>query len=338
MITSLFIVASASGSIGTGHLSRQFELASSAKAHGFDVFLFGSFSDAWRQRFSSKGVKCISGDLFPTPDETLAKVRGLLLRTETTWIIRDNYGLRKDFNEYVSTEYGHFVEFDDMPRSGRTYEVLVNPALSQEKYSPDGDHIVNSGTAILGASASIIRSELRELRSLFSNSRSDGAFKGLVSFGYSDPTDASSLLWGCSPSSVTASWEYLLGPDYSGELRTGMAAKQRRTLTLEGLLGIEYFNYQLGIGAGGVSSYERAFCGIPSINFALVENQMGAASILEENHAALFLSTIESDSINSAVDKLMDISAWNSFRDAGMDLVDGLGAERLLIEIMGRMR
>jgi hypothetical protein len=35
---------------------------------------------------------------------------------------------------------------------------------------------------------------------------------------------------------------------------------------------------------------------------------------------------------------MMDVSAWNSFRDAGMDLVDGLGAERLLIEIMGRMR
>ena len=337
-MASLFIVASASSSIGTGHLSRQFELARSAKAHGFDVFLFGSFSDAWLQSFSSKGVKCIPGSSFPTPDETLAKVRGLLLRPETTWIIRDNYGLRTDFNEYVSTEYGHFVEFDDMSKSGRTYEILVNPGLSQAGYRPEDDHLVNSGTAILGASASIIRSELRELRSVFSNLKPDGAFKGLVSFGYSDPTDASSMLWDCSPSSVTSSWEYLLGPDYSGILKTGMAAKQKKTFALEKFLGIEYFGYQLGIGAGGVSSYERAFCGIPSINFGLIENQIGAASILEENQAALFLSTIESKSVKSAVDRLTDISAWNSFRDAGMDLVDGLGAERLLIEIMGRMR
>jgi len=338
MITSLFIVASGSRSIGTGHLSRQFELACSARAHGFDVFLFGSFSDAWLLRFSSKGVKCVSGSSFPTPDETLAEARGLLLRPETTWIIRDNYGLLTNFNEYVSIEYGHFVEFDDTSRSGRTYEILVNPALSQGEYSPESDHIVNSGTAILGASASIIRSELRELRSVFNNLRSDGGFKGIVSFGYSDPTDASSLLWNSSLSSVVSVWEYLLGPDYSGKLKTGMATKQKKTFVLEGLLGMEYFSYQLGIGAGGVSSYERAFCGIPSINFALVGNQIGAASILEDNQAALFLRDIESDSVNNAVDRMMDVSAWSSFRDAGMDLVDGLGAERLLIEIMGRMR
>jgi len=338
MITHLFIVASASSSIGTGHLSRQLELARSAKSHGFGVFLFGSFSDLWLQRFSSHGVKCIPGSAFPTPDETLAKIRGLLLAPETTWIIRDNYGLRTDFNEYVSSEYSHFVEFDDTSRSGRTYEILVNPALSWAGYSPESDDIINSGTAILGASASIIRSELRELRSVSSNLRSDGVFKGIVSFGYSDPTDASSLLWDNSPSSVDSSWDYLLGPDYSGALKTGMAAKQKKTFALERLLGKEYFSYQLGIGAGGVSSYERAFCGIPSINFGLIENQVGAASILQENKAALFLSTIESESVKSAVNKLMDSSVWSSFRDAGMDLVDGLGAERLLIEIMGRMR
>jgi spore coat polysaccharide biosynthesis predicted glycosyltransferase SpsG len=284
------------------------------------------------------GVKCIPASSFPTPEETLAEARGQMLCPETTWLVRDNYGLREDFNEHVSDEYKHFVEFDDTSRMGRTYEILVNPAVSKEVFKSKGDRQLNSGTEILGASASIIRLELRELRSTVSNLKFDRTRKGLVSFGYSDPTDESSLIWGSLPSSAGASWEFLLGPDYLGGLRLGMAVDQKRTFSLEGLLGVEYFSYQLGIGAGGVSSYERAFCGIPSINFAPVENQIGAASILEKSNAALFLRDTDSDSINSAVDKLHDSSVWTSLREAGMELVDGLGAERLLVEIMERMR
>jgi len=337
MIT-LFVVASGSRSIGTGHLSRQLELASSAKAYGFEVFLYGSFSDLWLHRFTSKGVKCIPGSSFPTPEDTIAEIRGLMLSPETTWLVRDNYGLREDFNEHVSANYEHLVEFDDTSRMGRTFEILVNPAVSEEEYTFTGDCRLNSGTTILGANASIIRSELRELRSTFSNLKFNGARKGLVSFGFSDPTDESSLIWGSLSSPASSSWEFLLGPDYLGVLRLGMDADQKRTFSLEGLLGVEYFGFQLGIGAGGVSSYERAFCGIPSINFAPLENQIGAASILEKSNSALFLRNTDSDSINSAVDKLHDSSVWTSLRDAGMDLVDGLGAERMLVEIMERMR
>jgi len=335
---SVFIIASGSGSIGTGHLSRQLEVASSAKLKGLNVFLMGHLSSAWLERFSSIGVRCIVSREFPTSDEVLRQALSLSLNPKLTWIIRDNYGLNPSFNLDMSQEYPHLAEFDDVPKSGRIYEILVNPGLSREQYSPEEDQILNTGTAILGAKAAIVGSELRELRTHRNNLTSNGAFKGLVSFGYSDPTDASSLFWGCPLSSFTPSWEYLLGPDYSGSLKTGMAAKQKKTFALEGPLREEYFSYQLGIGAGGVSSYERAFCGIPSINFALIENQMGAAILLEENQAALCLSTFESESVNSAVERLMDVSAWGSFRDAGMDLVDGLGAERLLTELLERIR
>ena len=48
-------------------------------------------------------------------------------------------------------------------------------------------------------------------------------------------------------------------------------------------------NFDFAIGAAGLSAYERAFLGIPSINIPLAKNQIGISRILASNGAALEL-------------------------------------------------
>jgi len=334
--TLIFIVASGSREIGTGHLSRQFELASLSLARGFEVFLFGSYSHVWLARFTAAGVHCIPGRIYPTATETLKKMRELALHAENTWIVRDNYGLNLAFNQEVSEHFGHLVHFDDLPSTGESYEILVNPGVSKDSYDSDADHILNSGTALLGASSSIIRMDLRKLRHSDAPKHLNSPWRGLVSFGFSDPTDAASALWACLPRSQNIDWQFLLGPDYFGSLETGSVDLNKSAFVIEGLLGKEYFNFQLGIGGGGVSAFERAFCGIPSLNFAILENQKGVSLILEKEGAALALDHISPEGVQKAIEQLSEPDAWGAFRDAGMELVDGRGGDRLLDMITER--
>lgn len=334
--TCIFIVASGSREIGTGHLSRQFELACLAMSRGFEVFLFGHYSPSWLARFKGAGVNCVPGPLFPESWQTLKKTRELELNPETTWIIRDNYGLRPEFSQEVSQQFGHFVHFDDLPTIGATYEILVNPGISRDSYDSDADHILNSGTALLGASSSIIRMELRKLRYSASPGKLNRLSRGLVSFGFSDPTDATTALWDCIPRSPDLDWKFLLGPDYSGGLKTERVDGGKSTFMLKGLLGKEYFDFRLGIGSGGVSAFERAFCGVPSLNFAILANQKGVSFILESEGAALALEHISAEGVQKAIERLSERDAWNTFREAGMELVDGRGGDRLLDMITER--
>jgi len=333
---SIFIVASGSRDIGNGHLSRQFELACLSLARGFEVFLFGLYSQVWLARFTAVGVHCSLGQIYPTAAETLEKTREFALHAGSTWIVRDNYGLNLSFNQEVSEHFGHLVHFDDLPSVGETYEILVNPGVSKDSYDPDADHILNSGTALLGASSSIIRMDLRQLRHLAAPVQPDSPWRGLVSFGYSDPTDAASDLWTCLPRSQNIDWQFLLGPDYLGSLKSGNADLNKSAFVIEGLLGKEYFNFQLGIGGGGVSAFERAFCGIPSLNFAILENQRGVSLILDKGGAALALENVSPEGVRNAIEQLSEPEAWGTFRDAGMELVDGRGGDRLLDMIAER--
>lgn len=334
--TSILIIASGSKEIGTGHLSRQFELASLASRRGFEVFLFGSFSQAWHQRFTSVGVRCYAGQEFPTGAQTLEKARELELNPTSTWIIRDNYGLEMAFSQEVSRKFSHLVHFDDLPGTGRTYEILVNSGVDRDSYDSNLDLTINSGEALLAAGAAIIRSELRILRQSKHLRQLKKFRKGLVSFGFSDPTDATYDLWQCMGNLDGTEWNFLLGPDYSGSLMKGLTGKNKRTFTIEGLMNEDYFNFDLGIGAGGVSAFERAFCGIPSLNFALLENQKGVSHILDKGGASIRLETANKVDVGRAIATLLEPTRWAEFRDAGMELVDGRGGDRLLDMMVAR--
>jgi RimJ/RimL family protein N-acetyltransferase len=90
--------------------------------------------------------------------------------------------------------------------------------------------------------------------------------------------------------------------------------------------------HQMAIGAAGISSWERACLGIPSIIIQLAENQSTNCSNLVKSGAALSisLSSITSDLLN-AYRQL--IAKWAKLRSINLLLCDGLGASRVLTQI-----
>ena len=81
-----------------------------------------------------------------------------------------------------------------------------------------------------------------------------------------------------------------------------------------------------------MSSYERAFLGIPSINFPLAENQAGIANILSECNAAIKGEFCSSWFVSHEIDfvNLLKPESALVMAKSGMALVDGYGASRIL--------
>ena len=88
----------------------------------------------------------------------------------------------------------------------------------------------------------------------------------------------------------------------------------------------------ISIGAAGSTSWERACLGLPSIVIPLADNQREIAQKLDVSKAAIL---IELDDIDSSLaKKIAEIAVrWESIHDANLQLCDGLGVNRLMLEL-----
>ncbi len=91
------------------------------------------------------------------------------------------------------------------------------------------------------------------------------------------------------------------------------------------------FAADIGIGAGGVSTWERAVLGLPSISLVLADNQRGLALELDRRGALLALETSElSADLPAAFAKLIgDGPLRRSLSETSAALCDGQGAARV---------
>ena len=87
----------------------------------------------------------------------------------------------------------------------------------------------------------------------------------------------------------------------------------------------------VGIGAGGISSLERCSAGVPSINFALADNQLFNSQILENEGVALNggpISILQFEQFDDHFKKVFHTKNFNLMRQHAMTFLDGQGANR----------
>jgi spore coat polysaccharide biosynthesis predicted glycosyltransferase SpsG len=335
-VRTVVIIASASSKTGAGHVARQYEVARELQANDFKVVFVGDIADNWRARIQRDGASTLLAPPSITALDFLTLLKDLKLPPKSTWIIRDNYSLEPNFDEEVSGVFPHYVIFDDLPTPYQVYEILVNQGVPWSSRDQLGGRRLNSGFEILGAEAAVVRSELHRLRDESAKSDLPRRNGCLISFGSSDPGDFSYKVWEMIPRILDDRSEFCLGPFYEGALRVSYSEYLRRVSRPADPLGHQYFTSKFAIGAAGVSAYERAFCGLPSINFTVVPNQMGVASILQESGASIQLEALNIESLSSAVHTLSNFDTWTAIEQAGLELVDGRGAARLVTAILER--
>jgi spore coat polysaccharide biosynthesis predicted glycosyltransferase SpsG/L-amino acid N-acyltransferase YncA len=95
----------------------------------------------------------------------------------------------------------------------------------------------------------------------------------------------------------------------------------------------------MAIGAGGVTTWERCYFGLPTVVMAVAENQESGARILGDAGVILYLGRspdVTERTIRAAIDTLIASRSLTSrLRTASRALVDGLGAERVANRMLG---
>jgi len=128
----------------------------------------------------------------------------------------------------------------------------------------------------------------------------------------------------------------------------GALAAQREVGALAGLPGVEVSHHvrdpaslfsvcDAAISAAGVTTWELLCIGVPTAVLVVAENQAGVAALAADHGAAIGLSVgdVEGGAVVEVVEHLADPATQRRLHDAGQDLVDGRGAERVCSSLTG---
>lgn len=155
----------------------------------------------------------------------------------------------------------------------------------------------------------------------------------LVTFGQRDSNERTlCVVKGLLQVSGLYRAKIVVGQDYNGEEEVQEAVSSDTRLQLvrnPDDLPAMFDQFDLSIGAPGVSQYERACCGLPTMLVAQNERQEQLVSAWAASGAAIGVPA-QASCIAAGIESLdKDRARLAAIRRAGLDCVDGRGAQRL---------
>lgn len=324
---ALAIRADGGASIGAGHVMRSLALA-----------------DAWQRRGGTVDWFCTP---LPAMLDNLLGSRGIALRRlehaedwdavrtwsaehRGAWVSIDGYGFCRGADGLHAAGARVLVIDDDGRWPRYTSDLLLNQNIGAERVSY---RAAPSTRRLLGPSFVLLRSEFRRQTSPV-RSVDQPARRLFVSFGGHDARGltrrvAQLLLSTCSDVEVDAAGGVVADviPPVSTRLRwhvgTDLSAVMREA--------------DLAVVSAGSICYELAYLGVPALTVIVADNQQGIAHGLHRAGVARDLGwadELSDRAIVDAVESLRHDPARGAMSRAGRALVDGDGADRVLLEML----
>ncbi|QKJ25044.1 hypothetical protein HRU87_02255 [Aquiluna borgnonia] len=332
----LIIIASSNSQIGGGHLSRQLVLADEALRRGWEVSLIGHMRAHEMTLLRGRGIEYFAVSDHRSLAEHLIAIQSISQKIRNGILVIDNYELLEPFTQ-MRDELGlPQVHFEDGGGFENLADVIVNSGLSNsENFEIANIPSERCSFSIVGPQAAMIRSDLKTIkkaRRLISDNPHD--LLGYVNFGLSNKRKLLNIIFSQLESLNNFGWTVVEGIPDSNLKRVcrSEGGGKRATVPMKRVM----LSADFAIGGGGLSAYERAYVGIPSVTVVLSDNQRGIAKILQQAGAAITLDTrwtTESDLLAGALEQLGDPEIRAQMSQAGKTAVDGLGAGRVMNQI-----
>ena len=339
--------------IGSGHLIRCRTLAEALRRRGAEVRF------VCRQHRGNL-IRLLSEAAFPVqvlpPPEQLgeagedygawlgvspevdAQETGLALGGERPdWLVVDHYGLDAVWERRLRPQVERILVIDDLANRSHDCDVLLDQNSSQDGEGRYRGLVPEACRLLMGPRYALLRPEYGAYRQT-QEPRTGEVRRVFVFFGGSD----SQNMTGRVLTALTArefeglAVDVVVGANHPCRDELQRQARERPNTVLHGPrphLADLMARADLGIGAGGTTTWERCCLGLPTLVVSIADNQVAACEALAAEGAIAYLgpaATVDVMGLRRAIaSRLEKASALQAMSVSAQGQVDGLGTARL---------
>ncbi len=339
---NLLVRVDASIKIGTGHLMRCMALAQAwQNIGGRAIFAIATQATPVEDRLVSEGMDVVHLSVEPGNAEDAIKTANLARQLGATWVVVDGYHFGAEYQRIIKNCGLRLLFIDDYGHAQLYWADLV---LNQNIYAHEGLYPNRSPETklLLGTRYALLRREFCKWQG-WTRKILPVARKVLVTLGGSDPDNVTlTVIQGLQRVDVPELEAVVVvggsNPHYE-KLQAAVDASpfpislERNVTNMPELMAWA----DVAISAGGSTTWELAFMGLPSLVLVLADNQRAIAEKLGEMGVAVNLGWHEdvyAAEIAQAMKQLLVSSGIRAEMSRhGQELIDGEGTARVLMHL-----
>lgn len=342
----LLIRADASSQIGTGHIMRCLALAQTWQdARGEAIFVMATSAPALEKRLQSEGIKVVHLSVLLGSAEDAKETARTAQQLDASWIVVDGYHFDGKYQQIIKDTGLHLLFIDDYGHADHYYADIV---LNQNIYAHEGLYANRKPYTqlLLGTRYALLRREFWQWQG-WKRETPTVARRVLVTLGGADPDNVTLKVIQALQQVEAGALEAFVvvggSNPYYGQLQSAVEGSRfpirlERNITNMPELMVWA---DMAVAAGGTTSWELAFMGLPSLILILADNQRASAEKLGTNGVVDNLGWHENvstrDIRNSIVRLLAGVNERKHISQKGQELVDGEGSTRVLVELESKI-
>ena len=340
MKNNLFIRVDSSSEIGIGHMMRCLTLAQELK-NNFDKIIFLT------QKDSSDFIGTIMKNKFevifiPTTNNDPDIIKNLITTysENKNFLLIDHYDIDSNFESSLKNIFERIFVIDDLANRKHDCDLLIDQNYYRDLNQRYEKLVQNDTIALLGPKYAIIRPEFRKInkKAIKKNSQIK---KILVSFGGSDPTNECKKVLDALCSIENSKFEIVVVAGIYNHKFEQLKKLYEKYSNIKIYRHVNdpsrlMLNSDLFIGAGGTTTWERFYMGLPSIVTIISDDQKESIEFLSDMGHIINLGLAKNVTSKTYVQTLQKPNSDLIYNMSlhNQKLVDGNGSNRIKKQII----
>ena len=340
MKNNLFIRVDSSPEIGIGHMMRCLTLAQELK-NNFDKIIFLTQKDSGN--FIGTIMKNEFEVIFiPTTNNDPNIIKNLITAysENKNFLLIDHYDIGSNFESSLKNIFERIFVIDDLANRKHDCDLLIDQNYYRDLNQRYEKLIQNGTITLLGPKYAIIRPEFRKInkKTIKKNSQIK---KILVSFGGSDPTNECKKVLDALCSIENSKFEIIVAAGIYNHKFEQLKKLYEKYSNIKIYRHVDELsrlmvNSDLFIGAGGTTTWERFYMGLPSTVTIISDDQKESIEFLSDMGHIINLGLAKNVTSKTYVQTLQKPNSDLIYNMSlhNQKLVDGNGSNRIKKQII----
>ncbi len=347
----------ASHTIGTGHVMRCLTLAHALRQRQHDVcFICRQLPDDLTDTIQQQGfsvhilpthdaasdTRLPHADWLPVSQQTDARqtLTSLEEHDHIDWLIMDHYALDQEWQQIVKPAVNRLMVIDDLADRTHLADILLDQNYYPDMYNRYKALLPSHCTRLIGPQWALLRNEFIDLQNRVTP-RTGNPGNVLVFFGGADNSKlAVSTLQAIEALDTPFTTRMIIANTHPDIHAITDICNNNDNIELLGRINNMaelMLQADLAIGAGGTTTWERCYLGLPAIVFTLAQNQTAVNLAVSTYGACLLAGDTHTPAteIASVIQKLVsDTDSLNAMSRAALALMKNHSGAEGIAEIM----